>query len=36
MEHKKLYKCLFMYQVTILCLNFVAMETSVFEAGLGC
>ena len=44
MEHVKLFKCLYMYQVTILCLNLVAMETfdiikdstSVFEAGLGC
>ena len=46
MEHIKLFnKCLYMYQVTILSLNFVAMETifdnikestSVFEAGLDC
>ena len=27
MEHIKLFKCLYMYQVTILSLNFVAMET---------
>ena len=44
MEHKKLFKCQYMYQVATLCLNFVAMETfdvikdstSVFDAGLGC
>ena len=44
MEHNKLFKCLHMYQVTILCLNIVALEifdvikgsTSVFEADPGC
>ena len=35
MEHKKLFKCQYMYQVAILCLNFVAMETSSKTAPLG-
>ena len=44
MEHIKLFKCLYVYQVTILSLNFVPWKpfqvikdsTSVFEAGLDC
>ena len=44
MEHIKLFKCLYMYKVTRLFLNFVAIvpfdvikdSNSVFEAGLGC
>ena len=45
MEHIKLFKCLYMYKVTRLFLDFVVIKkpfdvirdsTSVFEAGLGC
>ena len=44
MEHIKLFKRLYMYQVTILCLNFIVRKpfdvikdsTSVFEADLDC